>query len=53
LPLSYGRDTFYDLFVWVRLKVYARDGNFQRFHFARVAEREALAQGRKEGRKAN
>jgi hypothetical protein len=37
----------------VRLKVYARDGNFQRFHFARVAEREALAQGRKEGRKAN
>jgi Thioredoxin-like domain len=46
LPLSYGRDTFYDLFVWVRLKVYARDGNFQRFHFARVAERAALAKGK-------
>lgn len=42
LPLSYGRDTFYDLFVWVRLKVYARDRNFQRFHIARVAERQAL-----------
>jgi hypothetical protein len=46
LPLSYGRHTFYDLLVWVRLKVYERDGNFQRFHIARVAEREALAKGR-------
>ena len=46
LPLSYGPDTFYDLFVWVRLKLYARDGNFQRFHILRVAEREALAKGR-------
>ena len=43
LPLSYGPDTFYDLFVWVRLKLYERDGNFQRFHILRVAEREALA----------
>jgi thioredoxin-related protein len=42
LPLSYGRDTFYDLFVWVRLKLYQRDRNFQRFHISRVAEREAL-----------
>src|SRR4029079_15516274 len=25
LPLSYGRDTFYDLFVWVRHKIYERD----------------------------
>src|SRR5262245_7488103 len=47
LPLSYGPDTFYDLFVWVRHKLYGRDGNFQRFHIARVAEREALASGRK------
>jgi hypothetical protein len=42
LPLSFGRDTFYDLFVWVRAKIYERDGNFQRFHIARSAERAAL-----------
>ena len=41
LPLSYGRDTFYDLFVWVRHKLYERDRNFQRFHISRIAEREA------------
>jgi thioredoxin-related protein len=42
LPLSFSADTFFDLFVWVRLKRYERDRNFQRFHIARVAEREAL-----------
>jgi thioredoxin-related protein len=42
LPLSYGHDTFYDLLVWLRHKIYAHDGNFQRFHIARIAEREAL-----------
>jgi len=42
LPLSFSADTFFDLFVWVRLKLYERDRNFQRFHIARVAEREAL-----------
>ena len=42
LPLSYGQHTFYDLFVWVRHKVYQRDRNFQRFHIARIGEREAL-----------
>jgi thioredoxin-related protein len=42
LPLSYGRDTFYDLFVWVRHKLYEQDKSFQRFHHARIAEREAL-----------
>jgi thioredoxin-related protein len=42
LPLSYGPHTFYDLFVWVRHKLYARDRNFQRFHISRIAEREAL-----------
>jgi thioredoxin-related protein len=47
LPLSYGRDTFYDLFVWVRHKLYERDKSFQRFHFTRIAEREALKAGRK------
>jgi thioredoxin-related protein len=46
LPLSYGRDTFYDLFVWVRHKVYERDKSFQRFHIARIGEREALKAGR-------
>lgn len=42
LPLSYGRDTFYDLFTWVRHKIYERDKNFQRFHISRIAERAAL-----------
>lgn len=42
LPLSFGPHTFYDLFVWVRMKVYERDRNFQRFHIARIGEREAL-----------
>jgi thioredoxin-related protein len=42
LPLSYGQHTFYDLFVWVRHKLYERDRNFQRFHISRIAEREAL-----------
>jgi len=46
LPLSFGRDTFYDLFVWVRLKLYERDRNFQRFHISRIAEREALKGGK-------
>ncbi|MDP4361165.1 hypothetical protein QR510_31515, partial [Escherichia coli] len=42
LPLSFGPLTFYDLFVWVRAKVYERDRNFQRFHIQRIGEREAL-----------
>ena len=42
LPLSFGPHTFYDLFVWVRTKTYERDKNFQRFHIARIGEREAL-----------
>jgi thioredoxin-related protein len=42
LPLSFSHDTFYDLFVWVRLKLYQRDRSFQRFHIARIAERQAL-----------
>jgi len=46
LPLSFSADTFYDLFVWVRLKLYERDRNFQRFHIARIAEREALKPAR-------
>lgn len=42
LPLSFGAPTFYDLFAWVRTKTYERDKNFQRFHIARHAEREAM-----------
>lgn len=42
LPLGFGADTFYDLFVWVRHKIYTQDRNFQRFHIARAAERGAL-----------
>jgi thioredoxin-related protein len=42
LPLSFSHDAFYDLFVWVRLKLYERDRSFQRFHIARIAERQAL-----------
>jgi thioredoxin-related protein len=53
LPLSFGRDTFYDLFVWVRLKLYERDRNFQRFHIARIAEREALKAAPGSGGKTN
>ncbi|MBO0741861.1 MAG: thioredoxin family protein [Hyphomicrobiaceae bacterium] len=45
LPLSFSADTFYDLMVWVRLKLYERDRNFQRFHIARIAQREALKPG--------
>jgi thioredoxin-related protein len=51
LPLSFGAPTFYDLFVWVRTKTYERDRNFQRFHLARFADREAL-KGSRPGNKA-
>ncbi|MGH7461551.1 MAG: thioredoxin family protein, partial [Longimicrobiales bacterium] len=47
LPLSFGQHTFYDLFVWVRHKLYEQDKNFQRFHILRIAEREAAAGTRK------
>ena len=53
LPLSYGRDTFYDLFVWVRHKLYERDKSFQRFHISRIAEREALKAKPETGGKTN
>lgn len=42
MSLGFGPDTFYDLFVWVRAKVYDEDRNFQRFHVQRHGEREAL-----------
>ena len=42
MRLGIGAGTFYDMFVWVRAKVYERDRNFQRFHLERHNEREAL-----------
>ena len=42
MSLGFGAGTFYDLFVWVRAKVYDQDRNFQRFHIARTNERDAL-----------
>ncbi|HXF55826.1 MAG TPA: thioredoxin family protein [Hyphomicrobiaceae bacterium] len=42
LPLGFEADTFYDIFAWVRAKVYEHDPSFQRFHVARHNEREAL-----------
>ena len=50
LPLSFSRNTFYDLFVWARSKLYERDRSFQRFHMARLAEREAQAASDRTGR---
>ncbi len=41
MSLGIGAGTFYDLFVWIRHKVYEKDRNFQRFHLGRYAEREA------------
>ncbi|MGE0628809.1 MAG: thioredoxin family protein [Hyphomicrobiaceae bacterium] len=40
MQLGFGPPTFYDMFVWIRAKVYEKDRNFQRFHVARSAERE-------------
>lgn len=42
LPLGFGAATFIDLFAWIRAKVYEADPNFQRFHIARMAERETF-----------
>lgn len=43
LPLSFGSAAFVDLFGWVRARIYETGTTFQRFHVARMAEREALA----------
>jgi thioredoxin-related protein len=42
MALGFGPPTFLDMFVWVRTKTYDRDRNFQRFHLARMAERDKL-----------
>ena len=46
MALGFGPPTFLDMFVWIRTKAYERDRNFQRFHLARMAEREKLAPAR-------
>jgi hypothetical protein len=40
MHLGFGAPTFYDMFTWVRAKVYEKDRNFQRFHMARTVERQ-------------
>jgi len=42
MSLGVGPSTFYDMFTWIRHKVYKTDRNFQRFHVRRYTEREAL-----------
>ena len=41
MQLGFGAPTFIDMFAWIRAKLYEKDRNFQRFHIARMAEREA------------
>lgn len=42
MSLGIGANTFYDMFVWVREKVYLENASFQRFHLQRYHEREAM-----------
>jgi thioredoxin-related protein len=39
MSLGFGAATFFDLFTWIRTKIYEKDRNFQRFHIARMNER--------------
>lgn len=47
MSLGVGPGTFYDLFVWVRAKIYESDRNFQRFHLRRYDERKAMTEAKK------
>jgi hypothetical protein len=47
MSLGFGSATFIDLFVWVKAKIYLKDRNFQRFHIARMQERDALPKAAK------
>lgn len=38
-----GPGTFYDMFVWVKHRIYKKDPNFQRFHIERINQRRAIA----------
>ena len=48
-----GSGEFYDMFVWVRSKIYEKDRNFQRFHVERYKEREALSVAPQAGQRVN
>ncbi len=41
MGLGIGAATFYDMFSWIGARMYEKDRNFQRFHLARMAERQA------------
>ena len=41
MQLGFGAPTFIDMFAWIRARIYEQDRNFQRFHVARMAERDA------------
>ena len=43
MQLGIGAGTFYDMFVWVRARIYEMDRNFQRFHIERTGARDAAA----------
>ena len=45
-----GPGTFYDMFSWIRAKVYEKDRNFQRFHLERFAEREKIEKEKAAGK---
>lgn len=47
MSLGFGPATFIDLFVWIKAKIYLKDRNFQRFHIARMQERDALPKAAK------
>ena len=49
MNLGIGPGTFYDMFTWVRTKVYETDRNFQRFHLMRYNEREEIAKAKDKG----
>lgn len=50
MNLGIGAGTFYDMFTWVRAKVYEKDRNFQRFHLQRYDERERMAKEKDAGK---
>ncbi len=37
-----GAGTVYDMFVWIKHKVYKKERNFQRFHIERINQRRAM-----------
>lgn len=49
MSLGVGPGTFFDLFVWVRHKIYEKDRNFQRFHLQRYDERKMLTEAKAGG----